>query len=183
MTEARTREQALDAERQLVDACRGGDTGAYAGLVKRYSRSVFAVCLGTLGNVHDAEDIAQDTFVKGLARIGQLRDGGQFGPWLMKIARNLCLDHARRRKRGAEIVALQGGDRRGPNDGHADLREALARLPEKYRLPLMLYYFDGRSSENVANALGISTDGVLTRLSRARKELRRLIDSEEVSHE
>jgi DNA-directed RNA polymerase specialized sigma24 family protein len=47
----------------------------------------------------------------------------------------------------------------------------------------MLYYFDGRSSENVASALGISTDGVLTRLSRARKELRRLIDSEEVSHE
>ena len=173
----------MDAERQLVDACRGGDAGAYAGLVKRYSRSVFAVCLGTLGNVQDAEDISQETFIKGLAGIGRLRDGGQFGPWIMKIARNLCLDHARRRKRGAEIVALQGGDRSGPDGAHADLCEAIARLPEKYRLPLMLYYFDGRSSENVARALGISTDGALKRLSRARKELRRLIDSEEVSHE
>jgi RNA polymerase sigma-70 factor (ECF subfamily) len=173
----------MDAERQLVDACRGGDAGAYAGLVKRYSRSVFAVCLDTLGNIQDAEDIAQDTFIKGLARIGQLRDGGQFGPWIMKIARNLCLDHARRRRRGAEIVALSGGDRRGSGEEHADLREAIAMLPEKYRLPLMLYYFDGRSSENVASALGISTDGALTRLSRARKKLRKLIDSEEVSHE
>jgi RNA polymerase sigma-70 factor (ECF subfamily) len=173
----------MDAERELVDACRAGSPDAYAGLVKRYSRSVFAVCLGTLGNVHDAEDIAQDTFIKGLARIGQLRDGAQFGPWLMKIARNLCLDHARRRKRGAEIVALQGDDRRDAVGERADLRDAIARLPEKYRLPLMLYYFDGHSSENVASALGISTDGALTRLSRARKELRRLIDSEEVSHE
>jgi RNA polymerase sigma-70 factor (ECF subfamily) len=172
----------LDADKKLVDACRGGDADAYAGFVKRYSRSVFAVCLGTLGNVHDAEDISQETFIKGLARIGQLRDGGQFGPWIMKIARNLCLDHVRRRKRGAEIVALSGGDRRGSGEEHSDLREAIARLPEKYRLPLMLYYFDGRSSENVAGALGISTDGALTRLSRARKELRKLIDSEEVSH-
>ena len=173
----------MDDERQLVDACRGGDAGAYAGLVKRYSRSVFAACLGTLGHVQDAEDISQETFIKGLARIGQLRDGGQFGPWIVKIARNLCLDHARRRKRGAEIVALQSGDRRGPSDEHADLREAIAALPEKYRFPLMLYYFDGRSSENVARILGISTDGALTRLSRARKELRKLIDSDEVHHE
>lgn len=173
----------MDVDRQLVEACRDGDSEAYGGLVKRYSRSVFAACLGTLGNVQDAEDVSQETFVKGLARIGQLRDGGQFGPWLMKVARNLCLDHARRRKRGTEIVALQGGDRRRPPDEYADLREAICRLSEKYRLPLMLYYFDGRSSENVASALGISTDGALTRLSRARKELRKLIDSEEVSHE
>jgi RNA polymerase sigma-70 factor (ECF subfamily) len=173
----------MDADRQLVNTCRGGDAGAYAGLVKRYSRSVFAVCFGILGNVHDAEDVAQDTFIKGLACIGQLRDGRQFGPWIMKVARNLCLDYARRKKRGAEIVALQGSDRRDPGDECADLREAVARLSEKYRLPLMLYYFDGRSSENVARALGISTDGALTRLSRARKELRKLIDSEEVSHE
>jgi RNA polymerase sigma-70 factor, ECF subfamily len=173
----------MDIDRRLVDACRGGDSEAYAELVKRYSRSVFAVCLGTLGNVQDAEDVSQETFIKGLACIGQLRDGAQFGPWLTKVARNLCIDYARRKKRGAEIVALQGGDRRRPRDGHADLREAIARLSEKYRLPLMLYYFDGRSSESVASVLGISTDGVLTRLSRARRELRKLIDSEEVSHE
>ncbi len=173
----------MDVDRQLVEACRGGDSEAYAGLVKRYSRSVFATCLGTLGNVQDAEDVSQETFIKGLARIGQLRDGAQFGPWLMKVARNLCLDHARRKKRGAEIVALQRGDRRSPADEYADLRNAIAKLSEKYRLPLMLYYFDGRSSESVASALGISTDGALTRLSRARKELRKLIDSGEVPHE
>ena len=174
----------LEAERLLVDACRDGDTtGAYGELVKRHSRSVFAVCLGTLGNIHDAEDIAQETFIRGIARIGQLRDGTQFGPWIVKIARNLCIDCVRRRKRGAAILAQQDRNRNDPEGAHADLREAIVRLPEKYRLPLLLYYFDGRSSESVARTLGISTDGALTRLSRARKELRKLIDSKEVSHE
>jgi RNA polymerase sigma-70 factor (ECF subfamily) len=178
------REPHVEAERLLVDACRGGDTtGAYGELVRRHSRSVFAVCLGTLGNVHDAEDIAQETFIRGIARIAQLRDGTQFGPWIMKIARNLCIDYVRRRKRGATILAMQDRDRVVPEAAHVDLREAVTRLPEKYRLPLLLYYFDGRSSESVARTLGISTDGALTRLSRARKELRKLIDSGEVSHE
>ena len=178
------RESHLEAERLLVDACRGGDmAGAYTELVKRHSRSVYAVCLGTLGNIHDAEDIAQETFIRGIARIGQLRDGTQFGPWIMKIARNLCIDYVRRRQRGAAILAQQDRDRNCSEAAHVDLREAIAKLPEKYRLPLLLYYFDGRSSESVARTLGISTDGALTRLSRARKELRKLIDSKGVSHE
>lgn len=69
---------------------------AYAELVERHYSKVFQVCLGVLGNVHDAEDVAQDAVIAGFEKIGQLRDGGQFGPWIARIARNLSVNFVRR---------------------------------------------------------------------------------------
>jgi RNA polymerase sigma-70 factor (ECF subfamily) len=151
--------------------------------VKRYSKQVFAVCLGLLGNVHDAEDLSQEALIKGFTQMDQLRDTGQFGSWLLSIARNLCIDHLRRRKRGSEVLALRPVGQGGHSGDYTDLHEAIFKLPEKYRLPLVLYYFDGQSSTNVARALKISPAGVLTRLSRARRELRELLGSGEVTDE
>lgn len=68
---------------------------AYAELVERHYSKVFLVCLGVLGNVHDAEDVAQDAVIAGFEKIGQLRDGGQFGPWIARIARNLSVNFVR----------------------------------------------------------------------------------------
>ena len=59
-------------EEELVLACRGGDKGAYASLVRTHTRSIFAICLGMLGNVHDAEDAAQETFVRAFGQIGRV---------------------------------------------------------------------------------------------------------------
>ena len=178
-------------EEQLVPACRGGDKGAYAALVRTHARSVFAICLGMLGNVHDAEDAAQETFVRAFSRLPELRAAAQFRPWTARIARNLCLDLLRRRKRGSQALAMRAaaepnpGNRAEPQDARL-LREeerrrlegALARLPEKYRVPLMLYYFDGHSTGNVAKMLDLDPAGVLTRLSRARRELRRMLQEQ-----
>ncbi len=75
------------SDENLVDASRTGDNGAYAALAKRYYKSVFIVCLGMLGNVHDAEDIAQETMLKGLIKIKDLRDSSQFGSWIIRIAK------------------------------------------------------------------------------------------------
>jgi RNA polymerase sigma-70 factor, ECF subfamily len=175
-------------EEELVLACRGGDKGAYASLVRAHARSIFAICLGMLGNVHDAEDAAQETFVRAFSQLPQLRTASQFRPWIGRIARNHCLDLLRRRKRGSEVLAMHGAAQSNPGS-HAEpheallLREeeriklegALARLPEKYRVPLMLYYFDGHSTQNVASILDLNPAGVLTRLSRARRELRRML--------
>ncbi len=71
----------------LVCACKQGDTDAYAVLVKRYYRHVFAMCFGVLGNVHDAEDIAQDAMLKGLLKIKKLGRGEQFEAWILRIAK------------------------------------------------------------------------------------------------
>ncbi len=163
------------SEEKLAAACRRGEKRAYAVLVRRHAPQVFAVCLGMLASVHDAEDVAQDALVKGLTQIDQLRAGEHFRAWIAGIARNLCLDHLRREKRGREVLARRQAPEPADRSAFAELEGAIHELPEQYRLPLLLYYLDGQSTENVASALNLSPDGVRTRLSRARKELRKRI--------
>jgi RNA polymerase sigma-70 factor (ECF subfamily) len=130
-----------------------------------------------LGNTHDAEDIAQQTFLKGLANIRQIRSDELFGAWIGRIAKNLCIDLIRERKRGRSSLAGwlppdQEDEREFP-----ELRSALAGLSERHRLALMLYYFDGRSTRGLAEVLAISEGAAQARLSRARKKLRRLLEA------
>jgi RNA polymerase sigma factor (sigma-70 family) len=163
--------------KRLVESCRDGDKSAYAGLVKAYSGRVFAVCLGMLGNSHDAEDIAQQVLVKGFSEIRQLRDSEQFGVWIVRIARNLCIDFIRRARRERIAFAASAAATKSSSEGHPELETALAKLREEYRLPLVLYYFDGQSAKNVAETLEISEAAVQARLSRARKQLRELLEA------
>ena len=168
-----------DLEKKLAASCRSGDNSAYAGLVKAYSPRVFAICLGMLGNSHDAEDIAQHALVKGFSEIRQLRGSECFGVWIVRIARNLCIDLIRRRKRERIAFAESAAARVSSSKEYPELRAALVKLREEYRMPLMLYYFDGRSTKNIAEALGISQGAVQIRLTRARKQLRKLLHAEE----
>jgi RNA polymerase sigma-70 factor (ECF subfamily) len=128
-----------------------------------------------LGDLADSEDIAQEAFVKGMTSIGTLRDSGQFPAWISQIARNLCKDLLRKKSRHRELLDRRTGETSSNQADFSDLHSALARLPEKYRLPLMLFYFDGKSTEKLAGELDLSQAGACTRLSRARKELRRLL--------
>jgi len=167
-----------DLEKELVAACRRGDTSAYAGLVKVYSGRIFAICMGMLGNSHDAEDIAQQALLKGLASIKQLRSDTQFGAWLIRIAKNLCIDFIRKRKPRQNAIDEPFEARRRSTEGYSKLRAALAELPQDYRLTLVLFYFDGRSTKSIAETLGMSTGAVQARLSRARKNLRKLLEAQ-----
>ena len=85
-------------DESLVRACQRDDKTAYAELVKRHYRHVFAMCLGMLGNVDDAEDVAQEAMLRGLLKIKKLDKAEQFESWILQIARNLCIDFLRRRK-------------------------------------------------------------------------------------
>jgi len=147
-------------------------------LVKAYSGCVFAVCLGLLGNRHDAEDAAQQTLLRGFVEIEALRDSERFGAWVVRIARNLCLDVLRRRKheRTASAFAREQVER-DMDDGRL-LENALNKLSPRYRVPLLLFYFDGRSTQTIAETLGVSQANVQARLSRARRQLRRLLERE-----
>ncbi len=167
---------------QLIEAVRGGDRNACASLAELNASHVFAVCLGMLGNRDDAKDVSQETFLRAFSRIDQLKEPGSFRPWLIGIARNLCFDCIRRRKAYDGPQKLEHMEQRIPED-YRDMHRAITQLPEKYRIPLLLYYFDGRSSESVAETLELSRAGVLTRLSRARRELRRLLRPEEDENE
>jgi RNA polymerase sigma-70 factor (ECF subfamily) len=168
-----------DAE--LVSASASGDREAYAVLVRRHASRVYAFCLAMLHDPDDSQDMAQEALIKGMTRIHSLRDGTQFAAWIMRIAQNLCRDHRRTWNRRREL--LQRENPTVPSSVESstpDISAALAKLPEKYRVPLMLYYFDGQSSENLARTLNLSRAGASTRLVRARRALRRLLEK---SHE
>lgn len=162
-------------EEKLVGRCKGGEKDAYGILVKRYARDVFAVCLGVLGNVADAEDCAQEAFVRGFVEIGKLRDESGFRPWILRIARNLCIDLVRRRKVGRDALQKQIKVREESGEDYSVLEAAISRLDEKYREVLIMYYFDGQSTDYLAQKLQIAPATVLSRLSRARRMLRDIL--------
>jgi RNA polymerase sigma-70 factor (ECF subfamily) len=159
----------------LVSASRRGDRSAYAALVKRHYRYVFAVCLGMLGNVADAEDMAQDTMLKGFLKIERLRCSEQFGEWILRIAKNLCIDFLRRKKHARMLAAEQAARPRQTADDNYDLQEAIQRLPKECRVPLVMYYFDNKSAEMIAEKLNISHSGIYQRIRAARKQLHELL--------
>ena len=159
------------SDTELVWAVCHGDKSAYAVLVRRHYSHVFMTCFGVLGNVHDAEDTAQDAMIAGYEKIRQLRDPSQFGRWIVKIARNLSINFVRKR-----IVAEKALDRKrtepvSTTRGDDRLQQAVAQLPRDLRTPLVMYYFDGRSVKTVAEKLDISTSGVYLKLRTAIREL------------
>ena len=163
------------SDENLVVTCRAGDKSAYELLIKRHYRHIFLICLGILGNVHDAEDIAQDTMLKGYVRIGTLRDGSQFGAWVAKIAKSRCINFIRRKKHAKKYV-VEKVTRGNPSTTDSDhLQLAIEQLPQEIRLPLVMYYFDGQSVKTVAERLNISTPGVYLKLRTATKQLHELL--------
>ena len=168
----------IESEKTLVASCRSGDRGAYAELVKVHAGRVFAICFGMLGNRHDAEDMAQQTLLKGFMQIQGIRDSGRFGPWIARIARNMCIDALRQRKHRPAPAPDSATPEPAPTWEYGGLETALGKLKNDYRVPLLLFYFDGHSTRSIAETLGTTQAAVQARLSRGRKQLRRLLRAE-----
>ena len=163
------------SNKDLVVACLAGDRSAYGLLVKRHYKLVFLTCLGILGNVYDAEDIAQETMLKGYMKIETLQDGSQFGPWLARIAKNLCINLIRKTKHAKRFTAEKMVNANQRVDEYDNLQEAIEKLPQETRLPLVMYYFDGQSIKTVADRLDMSSSTVYLRLRTAITELHSLL--------
>ena len=158
------------------------DRHTYTELVRDHSARIFAICFSMLSNREDAEDITQQTFLKGFSDIKKLRDKSKFGTWITQIAKHMCLDFLRRKK--LNKIALKQMTVEDMKDESIDdnrssrVQSALMQLNEAYRLPLILYYFDGKSTKKIAESLEITVDLAHTHLSRARKKLRQLLSTE-----
>lgn len=169
-------------DESLVRACQRDDKTAYAVLVKRHYRHVFAMCLGVLGNLHDAEDIAQEAMLKGLLKIKKLNKAEQFESWILKIARNLCIDFLRRQKRTKALGIEQPAQPATQTGKNHDLLKAIKRLPQELRVPLTMFYFDGKNAKTIAEKLDISHSGACQKIRTARKQLHELL-TERTIHE
>ena len=136
-------------------------------LVRQYGAAVRAVCLANARNIHDAEDIAQEALLRAVSGLRKLRDEGAVGKWVLRIARNTCVDHYRKMRKTvslSESVAAEKGDA----EMVSGLHKAVAALPRKYREVIRLYYMDGRKCDSVGQLLGIRAAAVRKRLARAR---------------
>ena len=167
-------------DKNLVEACYTGDKQMYAELVKKYYRRVFLVCMGMLGNVSDAEDIAQEVMLKGYIEIKKLRDGEKFAQWITRIAKNMCLNVIRKEKNLQKAIAQRAFQEAGnPTQNHS-LEKAIQKLPSDERLVLLMYYYDGQKVKSVAEKLNISTSNVYLKLRSATNQLHDILSGEGV---
>ena len=162
-------------DNSVIRDCQKGDRAAFAVLVERHYKGIFALCLGMLGNVHDAEDAAQEAMLKGFLRIKKLKRQDQFEWWILQIARNLCIDFVRRRKRIRASGVKESRPSDAPSRDHDDLEQAIRRLPQELRVPLTMFYFDGKNAKKIADKLNISHSGACQRIREARRQLHELL--------
>lgn len=166
----------------LLVRCRRGDDLAWEALVRAHQSSVYAVTRHYLRDAEEARDVAQDIFVRLYERLDSFAGGDTFKAWLLRMARNACIDRLRRLKARppatdvpVENVTLASDDDPERNaEGEARdrlLRRAVAELSEKNREVLLLKEIQGLKLEEVANLLGLPLGTVKSRSSRARLEL------------
>ncbi len=164
----------------LVRAVLAGRKEAYEKLYDRYAALVRAVCYDTTRNLADAQDLAQDVFMRAYEKLEQLRDPDRFGNWLVAIARLRGREWRRQKLRNSKRCA-QVSNVRSDIDDQPDhsrieqLRETIAMLPEKERLALHAFYLQGKSADNARRIMGLSRSGFYCALDRARKRLERLL--------
>ncbi len=144
-------------------------------VVQSNTSAVFAVCFAYTRNMHDAEDLMQETLLKASRSIGDLREPRAVRQWLLQIARRLSINHYHRRKSAEALPDEVPAPAREQDPDIERLQAALAKLPLEYRETISLFYLDERSCAGVAEALGISEGAVRVRLSRGRCMLHELL--------
>jgi RNA polymerase sigma-70 factor, ECF subfamily len=169
-----------EQDRITVQAALAGDQSAFADLVTRYQSAVFNMAYRMLGDPTEAEDAAQEVFVRAWNQLRTFQLERRFSTWLLSIASHHCIDMLRRRKPTAPLdgVALfVPSDAPEPDEMalRGEQREMVQRmlntLPEKYRTVTVLRYYNDLSYDEIAQMTGLTESAVKTQLHRARRML------------
>jgi RNA polymerase sigma-70 factor (ECF subfamily) len=177
---------APDPERELVERCRRGEVGAFEELVDRYKNLVFAMIMRTFPDRSQAEDLAQDVFLRIHRGLPYFRGEARLSTWIYRIVVNVCVQD---RGRGTSSVSLDDANARvstpAAADRHADdlelrdrLEKAIAQLPAQYRLLIAAHYLRGVQYEDLAEAMNMPLGTVKTQLHRAKRQLRMLLETD-----
>ena len=177
----------MSSDSDLVRLAQGGQPDAYEELVRRWSARMLAVCHSKIRSAHTAEELAQESLLRGLRALGTLKEPAKFGPWLCGIASRVCLDWLKSGQAGqvsldamcdghSDAWVAQSGDSPDVAACRADDQRVLLAevdtLPESYREVILLYYYDDVTYQDVATLLGVSAATVNARLTKARAMLR-----------
>ena len=178
------------ADEALIMEAQGGSLDAFNRLVRRHERAVYNVALRLVGTAMAAEEVTQDTFMRAYGALERFR-GGDFRPWLLRIATNRAYDELRRRKRApgsfeeltyepevewSTLTSVEEPDARAERLELAQVLEAaLAQLPTDQRVAVVLSDVQGYDYVEIAAITGVPYGTVKSRLSRARSRLRSLL--------
>jgi RNA polymerase sigma-70 factor (ECF subfamily) len=194
----RERDSASPTDGQLVVQVNDGNRKAFDELILRYQRQAVAVSYRLLGNSQDALEVTQDAFLKAFTSIGTLQKPEAFGGWLMRIVSNLSLNFRRGRKNKQQLPLddLLGANEPSTSDGSGSdwmaqsgdplhrleseemgrkLQEALAQLPEKQRLAIVMFTIEEMPQKQVAETLECSVEAVKWHVFQGRKKLKEIL--------
>jgi RNA polymerase sigma-70 factor (ECF subfamily) len=166
------------SDRDLIQRARRGDAEAFGELVVRYQTSVFNVCYRILHERLGAEDRTQETFMRAHERLQSFDAERLFGPWIRRVAANVCLNHLESQKETAPLDEERDADQSHGPESRVEareqtkrIREALASLPAHYRVVIELRHYQELSYDEIAAELQIPLSDVKSHLFRARKML------------
>lgn len=168
-------------EQRAIARVQAGDAGAYDYLVGKHLPRVVAIAYGVVRNAHDAEDLAQEAFVKAFQGIGRFRAGEPFGPWVYRIVTNAALDLLKHRTkfRHEELAGYEPAARRDDaelpamsNDLARRIDAALNELPDMQRIVARLHLIEEFEHAEIAAMTGLSDGTVRSHLSLARRKLK-----------
>ncbi len=171
------------SDAELAAAAQTGDREAFGRLVERYAGQARRLARAVLGDGADADDAAQDAFLAALRHLGRYDPGRPFGPWLMRIVANAAADRRRRSKvRATEQIPAGTADSRPGPERQALRRElrdvlegALAALPERRRMAVVLFDVEGYSHQEIAESLDVPVGTVRSDVYHARRALREVL--------
>jgi RNA polymerase sigma-70 factor (ECF subfamily) len=173
------------SDEQLIRATSGGDLAAFGSLVERYWSMVFALALSRINDPAEAEDVAQESFLKAYSQLRSLREPCRFAGWVSKIALQHCADTVRKNRRwravsGSRVIPvgdLEAMPACSSNPGLTDtqiqfVRQTVGELPAKFRKLIIMRFMGGLSAVQIAEQLGKRPGTVRVWLHRAYKMLR-----------
>jgi RNA polymerase sigma-70 factor, ECF subfamily len=188
----------VDAE--LISRAAGGDPAAFQVLVEQHRSMVYRVAYQFAGNHYDAEDIAQDVFIKVYRSLGRFRQDAQFTSWIYRIAMNACIDHRRRQspagaapfgapfneaaeQKMLNVVEEGPGPETSAYAGELGtvLETAIGRLPQGQRIVFIMRHYEGLKLGEIASALGLAEGTVKRQLHAAVHRLRAALSGANVT--
>jgi RNA polymerase sigma-70 factor (ECF subfamily) len=186
--EVKTKQMEGQDLESVIERAQGHDAEALGEIHRRYVRRVFGLCRYMLDSRESAEDATSEVFLKLQRSINSYNGSIPFPRWLLRVAGNQCIDVLRRRRRGQQVIvevedgaAVIEATSAEPSplgtvirmEERVQLQAAITRLPENYRVPLVLRYYTELSYDEIGQQLGVPRNHVATLIFRAKQELRR----------
>jgi RNA polymerase sigma-70 factor (ECF subfamily) len=158
----------------LIHRARKGDLNAFEELLRMHERRVFSLAYRMMGNVPDAQDAAQEVYLRLYKGLRSIQEGRELQPWLNRVTANICTDLLRRRRKliPIDLLALAAEEQFDREEQRAMVAAALETLPSKQRQAILLRDVEGLSTAEVATTLGSSETTVRSQISTGRARMR-----------